>query len=43
MGFGGLIAAFDKRYRRMRKILVEPDQTSTNVKDKPEKTAGATA
>ena len=43
MGFGGLLAAFDKRYRRMKKIVVEPEQTANKLKEKPQDTAGVTA
>ncbi|MCL4107914.1 UNVERIFIED_CONTAM: hypothetical protein GTU68_016942 [Idotea baltica] len=43
MGFGGLIAAFDKRYRRTRKVVVEPVKSSTKSEHKPQKATGATA
>jgi len=42
MGFGGLLAAFDKRYRRMRKIAVEPEKKSSQVDAKPEIDASVT-
>ncbi|MGK0271035.1 MAG: cytochrome c-type biogenesis protein CcmF, partial [Cocleimonas sp.] len=42
MGFGGLLAAFDKRYRRVRKIVVEPVQTEIKLSDKPQKSSGVT-
>lgn len=42
MGFGGMLAAFDKRYRRMRKIVVEPVQSADKSKDKPCTTSGVT-
>ena len=42
MGFGGLLAALDKRYRRMRKIALEPvvDKSEKSAKDV---TSGAVA
>ena len=43
MGFGGLIAAFDKRYRRMRKIVVEPVHLLDEEKNKSGTTSGVTA
>ena len=43
MGFGGLLAAFDKRYRRMKRIVVEPVQSADKSKDKPRTTSGVTA
>ena len=35
MGLGGLLAALDKRYRRMRKIVVEPidDKSNRSIQD----------
>ena len=44
MGFGGLLAAFDKRYRRTRKVVVKKDTTSevkSNIKT--ESSSGITA
>ena len=43
MGFGGLIAALDKRYRRMRKIVVKTEQSKSDIQEKPQKSAGVTA
>jgi len=43
MGLGGLIAAFDKRYRRMKKIVVEPVETSIDKKTKDDSSVGITA
>ena len=43
MGLGGLIAAFDKRYRRMKKIVVEPVETSFDKKTKDDSSVGITA
>ncbi len=45
MGLGGLLAALDKRYRRMRKISVEPAKDGTNINSKAgtQKPSGAIA
>ena len=44
MGFGGLLAALDKRYRRMRKVAVDVvDTNDTRSSEKKEKLVGATA
>jgi cytochrome c-type biogenesis protein CcmF len=45
MGLGGLLAALDKRYRRMRKISVEPVKDGTNINSKAgtQKPSGAIA
>ncbi len=45
MGLGGLLAAFDKRYRRVRKIVVDPvdEQQSTKETTSDKKSSGAIA
>jgi len=43
MGIGGLIAALDKRYRRMRKIVIEPVEKSTSNTESQKEAAGITA
>ncbi len=42
MGFGGFIAALDKRYRRMRKIAVEPIADNAGKKNQPKPASGVT-
>jgi len=37
MGFGGLLAAFDKRYRRMRKTVIAPEKKKTATTESDEK------
>jgi cytochrome c-type biogenesis protein CcmF len=41
MGLGGLLAALDKRYRRMRKIAIEP--VKSNSTKSPKETVGVSA
>ena len=43
MGFGGLLAALDKRYRRMRRIAVEPVERSIDKTESQKEVAGITA
>jgi len=42
MGLGGLIAAFDRRYRRMRKIVVTPERSNLELNTKQSDTSGVT-
>ncbi len=41
MGFGGLLAALDKRYRRMRKIVIEPVNNVGNKQGHSKQTSGS--
>lgn len=43
MGFGGILAAFDKRYRRTRKVVVKPTQSENELDDKQQPTTGVIA
>jgi len=47
MGIGGMLAAFDKRYRRVRKIKIvderDTDSESSSVSESTPQTSGATA
>jgi len=43
MGLGGLLAAFDKRYRRVRKLKVEMESRELPVSPKPDKSSPAGA
>lgn len=43
MGFGGMLAAFDKRYRRTRKVLVKNSQSSNVSENGKNQASGVTA
>ena len=43
MGFGGLLAAFDKRYRRVRKVVVKQSPASNKTESDSSKASGITA
>ena len=43
MGIGGMLAAFDKRYRRTRKVAIKPTPASNKTNNTAGQTSGATA